>query len=243
MCQPKLRLLLVLLLCLLPLRQASPLVISLTKLHTQSQRTNCQSCLIPETFPANVYMTNLSNDSGSLTDSGSRRTQSQSQPMNASDLLSNQDKLLDSLEEQWKGLESQVQTLRTQSSNLERDNSLLNSMLESSKKTIDDLKSNLDDYKKALASNKEDTGYIVGLFAEAQQEIASIKTYVAKLERDKRKLRNARITSLGFAAVGVGSIVLANSLPVSQEIKNCLNGLGIGMVAASGITIGVTFLF
>lgn len=101
----------------------------------------------------------------------------------------------------------------------------------------------MESYKQALISNKDDTSYIVGLFADAQKELDDIKTYVAKLEKDKRHLRNARITATAAGCLGVGCCILTNNIPVDDNIKNLLNGLGIGIAAAAGLTLGVSFFF
>ena len=104
------------------------------------------------------------------------------------------------------------------------------------------MRKNLDDYKVALESNKEDTGYIVGLFADAQNEIASIKEYVAILERDKRKLKNVRITSAVTTGAGVAMIALSQVVP-DETAKKALFWAGVGTTAAGGITLGVSFAF
>ena len=243
MCQIKQKLLLVLLSFLFLLQPVSGLAISLTKLTIQDPLTNFQSYSEQGQLQPNIYMMSLSNDSETLTELTDNLNQSQTPSTNAASLLNNQDKLLDNLEGQWEKLEQQVQTLEIQSSSLKTDNAELRNMLNNSKQTIVDLRKNLDEYKAALQSNKEDTGYIVSLFAEAQEELNNIKTYVAKLEKDKRHLRNVRFTCIGFTAVGIGSIILANSLPIDQRIKDYLNGIGIGMIVAGGTSLGISFLF
>lgn len=102
---------------------------------------------------------------------------------------------------------------------------------------------NLEDYKKALVSNKDDTSHIVGLFAEAQTELATVKEYVARLEVSKRHLKNTRITSMAFTGLGVGCCILVNNISIDSDIKNLLNGLGIGMAATGGLILGISFVF
>ena len=162
---------------------------------------------------------------------------------NASTLLNNQDLLLDNLEAQWKEWELQVQTLETLYGNLERDNQKLENMLQNSKTTISNLRQNLDEYKIALESNKEDTGYIVALFADAQNEIKNLEEYIAQLERSKTKLKNTRITAGIMAGAGIGMYFCANLIQDNEKIKAALKGCGIGVAASGGILLGVSFLF
>ena len=189
------------------------------------------------------FTKNLNEDSLNSTASQNSSTDFQMASMNAATLLYNQDMLLNSLEEQWKNLELQVQTLEIQSSSLKKDNEELKNMLESSKNTIANLKTNLKNYKEALVSNKDDTAAIIALFADAQQEIDTLKTYVAKLERDVRKLKNTRITAGVSAIAGIGVFILANTVPMEQRMKDFLNGIGGGLVTAGGVTLGVSFIF
>ena len=189
------------------------------------------------------FTKNLNEDSLNSTASQNSSTDFQMASMNAATLLYNQDMLLNSLEEQWKNLELQVQTLEIQSSSLKKDNEELKNMLESSKNTIANLKTNLKNYKEALVSNKDDTAAIIALFADAQQEIDTLKTYVAKLERDVRKLKNTRITAGISAIAGIGVFILANTVPMEQRMKDFLNGIGGGLVTAGGVTLGVSFIF
>lgn len=163
--------------------------------------------------------------------------------INASTLLNNQDLLLDNLEAQWKEWELQVQTLETLYGNLERDNQKLENMLQNSKTTISNLRQNLDEYKIALESNKEDTGYIVALFADAQNEIKNLEEYIAQLERSKTKLKNTRITAGIMAGAGIGMYFCANLIQDNEKIKAALKGCGIGVAASGGILLGVGFLF
>ena len=163
--------------------------------------------------------------------------------MNASTLLNNQDLLLDNLEAQWKELELQVQVLEIQSDSLKKDNQKLENMLLNSKTTISNLRQNLDEYKIALESNKEDTGYIVALFADAQNEIKNLEEYIAQLERSKAKLKNTRITAGIMAGAGIGMYFCANLIQDNEKIKAALKGCGIGVAASGGILLGVSFLF
>ena len=105
------------------------------------------------------------------------------------------------------------------------------------------MKTNLKNYKEALVSNKDDTAAIIALFADAQQEIDTLKTYVAKLERDVHKLKNTRITAGVSAIAGIGVFILANTVPMEQRMKDFLNGIGGGLVTAGGVTLGVSFIF
>lgn len=209
---------------------------------TQEVSISLDSFLEPESSQQKSSTQNLNKESKSLTDSEPKQQASNQPQKNASELLNNQNLLLDNLEEQWKKLELQAQALAIQSENYEKDNRELKNMLSDSKKTIQSLRTNLDEYKVALQSNKEDTGYIVGLFAEAQEELDNIKKYVAKLENDRRHLRNSRITSITFTAVGIGMASLANLIP-DEKVRNAVFWSGIGMAATGGVTLGVSFIF
>jgi DNA repair exonuclease SbcCD ATPase subunit len=147
------------------------------------------------------------------------------------------------LEAQWIEWELQVQTLETLYGNLERDNQKLENMLQNSKTTISNLRQNLDEYKIALESNKEDTGYIVALFADAQNELQNIKEYVAQLEHSKAKLKNIRITTGVFTGAGVAMFFCADLIQDHDKVKQFLKSFGIGMAAAGGVSLGVSFIF
>ena len=196
--------------------------------------------------------TNSSNSDLKNSKSSEDKSQNSSQlSVNAAELLNNQSQLLDDLEKQWMSLEqqlqlvnSQVKILESQSESLKQDNLELKRLLMNSSETIKSLKENLENYKTALQSNKDDTSYIVGLFAEVQTELDNIKKYVAKLEKDKKHLRNVRITSIVFTGVGVGTVILTNVIPITDSnVKTFLNGLGYGLAGAGGITLVVSFTF
>ena len=210
---------------------------------TQEVQIDLNTFLEQDTSLQQNFTKNLNEDSLNSTVSQNSSTDFQMASMNAATLLYNQDMLLNSLEEQWKNLELQVQTLEIQSSSLKKDNEELKNMLESSKNTIANLKTNLKNYKEALVSNKDDTAAIIALFADAQQEIDTFKTYVAKLERDVRKLKNTRITAGVSAIAGIGVFILANTVPMEQRMKDFLNGIGGGLVTAGGVTLGISFIF
>ena len=189
------------------------------------------------------FMKDSNKDSKSSMDLEKQQQTSKKTQTNASTLLNNQDLLLDSLEAQWTEWELQVQTLETLYGNLERDNQKLENMLQSSKTTISNLRQNLDEYKIALESNKEDTGYIVALFADAQNEIKNLEEYIAQLERSRTKLKNTRITAGIMAGAGIGMYFCANLIQDNEKIKAALKGCGIGVAASGGILLGVSFLF
>lgn len=189
------------------------------------------------------FMKDSNKDSKSSMDLEKQQQTSKPTQMNASTLLNNQDLLLDNLETQWKELELQVQVLEIQSDSLKKDNQKLENMLSNSKTTISNLRKNLDEYKIALESNKEDTGYIVALFADAQNEIKNLEEYIAQLERSKTKLKNARITAGILAGAGIGMFFCADLIQDNDKIKAALKGCGIGVAASGGILLGVSFLF
>jgi len=216
---------------------------SSTSSTTQEVQIDLSNFLGQDMFLPQSSTKNLNEESKNSMTSQQQSTESQTASQTAATLLNNQDLLLDSLEEQWKSLELQVQTLEIRSDKLEKDNVILKSGLENSKKTISSLKENLKNYRAALISNKDDTSYIVGLFAEAQAEIESIKTYVAKLENDKRHLKNARVISVSCAAAGAGTLILANTVPMDQRVKDFLSGLGGGLTVSGALTFAGSFVF
>ena len=106
------------------------------------------------------------------------------------------------------------------------------------------MRTNLDNYKKALISNKEDTKEITKLFTDAYEQIEELKEYIAKLENDKRHLKNIRISSLVFTGTGITSIVLANTLPIqNQRFKTFLNDFGIGITVAGSVSFIISIVF
>lgn len=225
------------------LGQASGQATSLTESTTQERQIELAQFLEMDMTKAKISTSSSSSGLQKQNDSSSNSTMLDPTLMSASDLLNSQEILLDSLETQWTQLTLQLQALEIQSDSLEKTNSELEQQLNSSKNTIDSLKKNLESYRQALISNKDDTSYIVGLFADAQKELDDIKVYVAKLEKDKRRLRNTRITAAAVGCLGIGCYILANNTSVDDNIKNLLNGLGAGMAAAGCLTLGVSFIF
>lgn len=189
------------------------------------------------------FMKDSSKDSKNSMDLEKQQQTSKPTQMNASTLFNNQNLLLDNLETQWKELELQVQALEIQSGSLKKDNQKLENMLSNSKTTISNLRKNLDEYKIALESNKEDTGHIVALFADAQNEIKNLKEYIVQLERSKTKLKNTRITAGIMAGAGIGMYFCANLIQDNEKIKAALKGCGIGVAASSVVLLGVSFAF
>ena len=189
------------------------------------------------------FMKDSSKDSKNSMDLEKQQQTSNPTQMNASTLFNNQNLLLDNLETQWKELELQVQALEIQSGSLKKDNQKLENMLSNSKTTISNLRKNLDEYKIALESNKEDTGYIVALFADAQNEIKNLKEYIVQLERSKTKLKNTRITAGIMAGAGIGMYFCANLIQDNDKIKAALKGCGIGVAASGVVLLGVSFAF
>ena len=189
------------------------------------------------------FMKDSSKDSKNSMDLEKQQQTSNPTQMNALTLFNNQNLLLDNLETQWKELELQVQALEIQSGSLKKDNQKLENMLSNSKTIISNLRKNLDEYKIALESNKEDTGYIVALFADAQNEIKNLKEYIVQLERSKTKLKNTRITAGIMAGAGIGMYFCANLIQDNDKIKAALKGCGIGAAASGVVLLGVSFAF
>lgn len=163
---------------------------------------------------------------------------------NPGDLLNQQDKLLNDLEVQWNSINLELESLTIYAEELEIDNNTLKQNIKNAQDTITELKINIDNYKKALLSNKDDTAYLIGLIAEANEELTSIKEYVTLLEGSNKKLKNTRITSIAFTGAGLGLLVFNNIFDFqSQRTKDILNGLGIGCLAVGGLTLSISFAF
>lgn len=158
-----------------------------------------------------------------------------------SNYLNEQDSLLDNLETQFIDLTLKLESLRLQTETLDNFNQELNIKLENTTSTINELKNNLEDYKKALSSNKDDTSHIIGLFTEAQTELENIKKYVITLEKDRKRLKISRITSLSIS--GSGIIILTSSFFVTNpQIKQTLLWTG-GSLTSAGLIIFTITLF
>lgn len=224
-------------------QQALALPSSSAKSEKQEVLIDLSEFLGTENILEPEFMKDSNSELGKQKDLKKQSEESKETLMDASTLLNNQDLLLDNLEAQWMELELQVQALEIQSDSLKQDNQKLKNMLESSKTTIVDLRKNLDEYIVALKSNKEDTGYIVGLFAEAQGEIDKLKEYIVQLEASRTKLKNARITAGILAGAGIGMFFCADLIQDNDKIKAALKGCGIGVAVSGGILLGVSFIF
>lgn len=237
------QLLLCLLLCLF-LPQAFLHASSLANSTTQMQQIDLQEFLTSDKELPQTSTKNSNTESKSSTTIESNSQESEPVSTTASSLLNKQDQLLKSLEDQWMQLEQQVAVLEKRYENSNKYNQKLQTMLSDSKQTIEDLNKNLEAYRAALVSNKDDTSYIVGLFAEAQAEIASLTEYVRVCENGVRKLKNARIASLSFTATGVGLFIINNTgLVKDPDLKKVLNGVAGGLTAAGGLTFSITIFF
>lgn len=161
---------------------------------------------------------------------------------NPGDLLNQQDKLLNDLEVQWNSINLELESLTIYAEELEIDNNTLKQNIKNAQDTITELKVNIDNYKKALMSNKDDTSYLIGLIAEANEELTSIKEYVALLEKSNKRLKNTRITSIALTGTGLGLLLFNNVLDFqNQRVKDILNGVGIGCLATGGLTLSISF--
>ena len=208
------------------------------------QQVDLQEFLTSDKELPQTSTQNLNTESKNSTPIEHNSQESEPVSTTASSLLNKQNQLLKSLEDQWMQLEQQVAVLEKRYENSNKYNQKLTLMLSDSKQTIEDLNKNLEEYRAALVSNKDDTSYLVGLFAEAQAEIDSLTEYVRVCENGVRKLKNARITSLSCTAAGVGLFIINNTgLIKDSELKKVLNGVAGGLTAAGGLTFSITILF
>lgn len=128
-----------------------------------------------------------------------------SQSSEITGLLDVQENLLLNLDKQISELQNNFVSISLKADLLAKDNQEIQSSLNSANTTIMELQSNLKQYKEALFSNKDDTAYIITLFADAQNEIEQINKKL--IQQEKIIKIQKRILYIGLpVALVVGSI-------------------------------------
>lgn len=98
-------------------------------------------------------------------------------------LLDTQESLLLDLDKQFTDLQNSFSSISMKADLLAKDNQEIQERLNSANATMIELQSNLKQYKEALFSNKDDTAYIITLFADAQNEIEQINKKLVQQEK------------------------------------------------------------
>lgn len=98
-------------------------------------------------------------------------------------LLDTQENLLLDLDKQFTDLQNSFNSISMKADLLAKDNQEIQTRLNSANATMIELQSNLKQYKEALFSNKDDTAYIITLFADAQNEIEQINKKLIQQEK------------------------------------------------------------
>lgn len=133
-----------------------------------------------------------------------------SQSSEITNLLDTQENLLLDLDKQFTDLQNSFNSISMKADLLAKDNQEIQTRLNSANITIMELQSNLKQYKEALFSNKDDTAYIITLFADAQNEIDQINKKLVQQEKNIKIQK--RIIYIGLPVVLVaggitGSII------------------------------------
>lgn len=98
-------------------------------------------------------------------------------------LLDTQENLLLDLDKQFVDLQNSFNSISMKADLLAKDNQEIQTRLNSANATMIELQSNLKQYREALFSNKDDTAYIITLFADAQNEIEQINKKLVQQEK------------------------------------------------------------
>lgn len=106
-----------------------------------------------------------------------------SQSSEITSLLDTQENLLLELDRQFVDLQNNLTSISAKADLLAKDNQQIQESLTRANVTIIELQNNLKQYKEALFSNKDDTAYIITLFADAQNEIDQINKKLAQQEK------------------------------------------------------------
>lgn len=134
-------------------------------------------------------------------------------PQSASALLDAQENMLLDLDKQIEDLQNSFMSISAKADILAKDNKDIQSKLTAANTTIIELQSNLKQYKEALFSNKDDTAYIITLFADAQAQLDEVNRRIVQLERTSEIMK--RVICIGIpagVAVGFASGVITYKL-------------------------------
>lgn len=119
-------------------------------------------------------------------------------------LLDTQENLLLDLDKQFTDLQNSFNSISMKADLLAKDNQEIQTRLNSANATMIELQSNLKQYKEALFSNKDDTAYIITLFADAQNEIEQINKKLVQQEKIIKIQRRILYIGLPVALVAGG---------------------------------------
>lgn len=119
-------------------------------------------------------------------------------------LLDTQENLLLDLDKQFTDLQNSFNSISMKADLLAKDNQEIQTRLNSANATMVELQSNLKQYKEALFSNKDDTAYIITLFADAQNEIEQINKKLVQQEKIIKIQRRILYIGLPVALVAGG---------------------------------------
>lgn len=127
-----------------------------------------------------------------------------SQSSEITNLLDTQENLLLDLDKQFTDLQNSFNSISMKADLLAKDNQEIQTRLNSANITIMELQSNLKQYKEALFSNKDDTAYIITLFADAQNEIDQINKKLVQQEKNIKIQKRIIYIGLPVALVAGG---------------------------------------
>lgn len=119
-------------------------------------------------------------------------------PQSASALLDAQENMLLDLDKQIEDLQNSFMSISAKADILAKDNQDIQDKLTAANTTIIELQSNLKQYKEALFSNKDDTAYIITLFADAQAQLDEVNKRIVQLERTNKIMK--KIVYIGIPA-------------------------------------------
>lgn len=128
-----------------------------------------------------------------------------SQSSEITGLLDTQENLLLELDKQFNDLQNNLASISLKADLLAKDNQQIQESLNRANITIIELQNNLKQYKEALLSNKDDTAYIITLFADAQNEIDQINKKL--IQQEKLIKIQKKIIYIGIpSAIILGSV-------------------------------------
>lgn len=127
----------------------------------------------------------------------------------ASALLDAQESMLLDLDKQIEDLQNSFMSISAKADILAKDNTDIQNKLTAANTSIIELQANLKQYKEALYSNKDDTAYIITLFADAQAQLDEINKKVVQLEKTNKLMKKVIVIGIpaGIAAGFVGGVV------------------------------------
>lgn len=131
-------------------------------------------------------------------------------------LLDTQESLLLDLDKQFVDLQNSFNSISMKADLLAKDNQEIQTRLNSANATMIELQSNLKQYREALFSNKDDTAYIITLFADAQNEIEQINKKLVQQEKVIKIQKRILYIGLPVALIAGGA---AGSIITYKAVK------------------------